>query len=118
MLRSSLEALNSLFDQLADRDEFGPVMVGLGPGPPSGDRPPPSGRPGGFRDDLNEEKDAALLQSILVFFDRFAERNETTPGSSSRPLAHSERSPHSMGCWAATKRPIRPSPTPPSASKR
>ncbi len=73
----SLEALNSLFDQLADRDEFGPVMVGLGLGPPSGDRPPPSGRPGGFRDDLNEEKDAALLQSILVFYDRFAERNET-----------------------------------------
>ena len=80
----SLEALNDLFDTLADRDEFGPVLAGLGPpGPPPGDRPPgpgdrppPHGQPGAIRQDLNE-KDAALLQSILVFYDRFAERNDT-----------------------------------------
>ena len=82
-VKLSLEALNNLFDQLADRDEFGPVMAGLGPGPPPGDRPPtPGDRPpepgphGQLRNDLNE-KDAALLQSILVFYDRFAEHNET-----------------------------------------
>jgi serine/threonine protein kinase len=76
----SLEALNNLFDMLADRDDFGPVLVGLepgpGPGPPPGDRRSDMGWLRNFLDD-SKEKDAALLQSILEFYDHFAERNKT-----------------------------------------
>jgi serine/threonine protein kinase len=77
----SLAAFEDLFDKLADRGEFGPVMNGLasnGPPapPPHGGRRPMSGPPGSLPKDL-PENDAALIQSVLDFYDRFAAGNET-----------------------------------------
>ncbi len=81
-VKLSLAALEDLFEKLADRGEFGPVFAGAGPGsgsgPPPGDQGPPRGRPGPRQlpPDLTEN-DAALYQSILEFYDKFAARNET-----------------------------------------
>ena len=74
----SLAALEDLFKKLADRGEFGPVFAGPGPGPPPRDRRPIRGRPGmpPLPADLTEN-DAALFESILEFYDKFAARNET-----------------------------------------
>jgi eukaryotic-like serine/threonine-protein kinase len=78
-------ALEDLFEKLANRGEFGPVFAGPGHGPPPGDHGPPpgdhrppSGRPGSpqLASEVTEN-DAALYQSILEFYDKFAARNET-----------------------------------------
>ncbi len=76
----SLAALEDLFEKLADRGEFGPVFAGPGPGPgqPPRDRRPSRGRPGmpPLPAELTEN-DAALFESILEFYDKFAARNDT-----------------------------------------
>ena len=71
----SLAALEDLFDKLATRGEFGPVFAGPGP---MQDRRPPPGRPG--MPPLPADRtasDAALVESILDFYDKFAARNDT-----------------------------------------
>jgi serine/threonine protein kinase len=76
----SLAALEDLFTKLADRGEFGPVFAspGPGPGPPPRDGRSPHGRPGmpQLPAELTES-DAALFESILEFYEKFAARNET-----------------------------------------
>ena len=95
----SLRYFSDLFNKLADRGEFDFVLDGLGPNaPPIGRRhqggpfggphgpdqdgpfgPPrqdPGGPPGPPRPDTTENN-AAILQTVLEFFDEFAERNET-----------------------------------------
>ena len=72
----SLEALEDLFKKLMVRGEFAPVFAG--PGPPPGDHGPPHGPPGSHQPAPElTENDAALYQSILEFYDKFAARNET-----------------------------------------
>jgi tetratricopeptide (TPR) repeat protein len=82
----SLEVFGELFDRLADQDPVFTPPLGEtgGPGPPErgprgdGARPGGPGGPGGPRRG-NAEADTALLQSILGFYEQFAQENETNP---------------------------------------
>ena len=72
----SLRYFSDLFDKLADRGEFDIVLAGLGPNLPPPGRRPQGGPPGPPRADITENN-AAILQTVLEFFDEFAARNET-----------------------------------------
>jgi serine/threonine protein kinase len=87
-----LEAFGRLFDNLSDPGDAGPFADGQEPRPPGGgpENPPPDGpgkgpgpmgrhargmpMPMGPRGD---ERDVAVRESVLVFYDKFAELNET-----------------------------------------
>ncbi len=85
----SLEQFEDLFEQLARRD--GPPVPGFrGPGELGGRRGP--GGPGGPpRPAFDSPDDAALLQSVLTFYERFAEKNETTRPRLQREVARAYR---------------------------
>ncbi len=85
----SLEVFGELFDQLASHDPIFTTPLGE-----TGNPPPPGDRRGGFGPGMgpgmgppmpgapvmrSPESDTALLQSILTFYDRFAEKNATDP---------------------------------------
>jgi eukaryotic-like serine/threonine-protein kinase len=93
----SLEVFGELFDQLAGHDPIaGPPLGEIGglhppdrgrgdfrrpPGPPlePGFGPPPiDGRPG-LPFQRIQEDDTSLLESVLTFYDRFAQQNATDP---------------------------------------
>ncbi|MGP0068379.1 MAG: protein kinase domain-containing protein, partial [Isosphaeraceae bacterium] len=84
-----LATLQDLFETLADRGEFGPVFAGQGPGPHPGDLGPSHDRPGPHppAPDITEN-DAALYQTILEFYDKFAARNETSRLQGEAAKAH------------------------------
>jgi eukaryotic-like serine/threonine-protein kinase len=86
----SLRALEEIFEQLSRR-EIVPAMF-LEPGGPPGPGGPPKGKPGGPPEGkgggpegppgpgarpFDSEEDAALLQTVLRFYDQFAEQNAT-----------------------------------------
>lgn len=73
----SLAAFEDLFDTLSAPGRP-PLATGAATGRQVTSRPPMPGPPRPSRSSL-PEKDAALLQSVLTFYDRFAQRNATNP---------------------------------------
>ncbi len=74
----SLASFEEIFNQLAPEDDMPPPVAGMGPregseGPSGQDGPPRR------RDQRDPGQDAALLRSILNFYDRFVQQNPTNP---------------------------------------